>query len=220
MAPTLYMIIISPAVRAVLITAKAIGLELNEHNLDLQKGEHLSEKYLKMNPLHSIPTMDDNGTIIYDSHVINTYIVDKYGKNDMLYPKDLYQRALVHQGLAFDLGNLFPLLKDINMAYFTKEITSLTPQMVEKITTLYGFLETMLQKNGWLAIDRITLADISCYPTVTSLDYHMPIKPETYPNITKWIKRCSELPYFESDPKNLEAFIRIMKVLNAKPYEG
>ncbi|KAF5270022.1 hypothetical protein FQR65_LT05821 [Abscondita terminalis] len=220
MAPTLYMINISPAVRAVLITAKAIELKLDEYNVDMLNGEHLSEKYLKMNPLHTVPTLDDNGKAMYDSHVITPYIVDKYGKNDVLYPKDLYERALVNQGLAFDLGSLYTILRDIDIAYFKKEITCLTSKMVETVKTLYGFLETMIERNGWVSLDRITLADISCYTTVTSLDYHVPIKPETYPNISKWIKRCAELSYFENDPKDLEGFNGLMKTLNAKRYEG
>ncbi|KAK4877113.1 hypothetical protein RN001_009619 [Aquatica leii] len=213
MAPTLYMLNASPAVRAVLIAAEAIDLKLDEYQLDMLNQEHLTEKYLKLNPLHTVPTLDDNGSVLYDSHVINAYIVDKYGKNDSLYPKDIYKRGLVQQGMAFDLGNLFPVLKEIDLAYFKKEITELPPHYIDMCKTVYGFLETILKKHEWVALDHITLADISCYTTTTSLDYHFPIKSETYPTISNWLKRCGELPYFKSDSKNLKSFCDIMDTL-------
>ncbi|KAK4877114.1 hypothetical protein RN001_009620 [Aquatica leii] len=213
MAPTLYMFAASPAVRAVLITAEAIDFKFNEIILDLLNGEQLTETYMKVNPLHTVPALDDDGNILYDSHVINTYILDKYGKDDFLYPKDIYKRSLVQQGLAFDLGNLYPAIKEVNMAYFRNEITCLTPSMIEMLLTVYEYLEQILSRHGWVSLDHVSLADISCYTTVTSLDYHITIKPEKYPNISNWIKRCSELPYFKNDSEHLQTFCDILEML-------
>lgn len=42
------MIDMSPPVRAVLLTAKAIGVELEHIQVDLSKGEHLTPEYLKV----------------------------------------------------------------------------------------------------------------------------------------------------------------------------
>jgi glutathione S-transferase len=50
MAPTLYLFAVSPAVRAVQITAQAIGLELKLKEVDFSKGEHLQPGYLKVVP--------------------------------------------------------------------------------------------------------------------------------------------------------------------------
>ncbi|KAK4877111.1 hypothetical protein RN001_009617 [Aquatica leii] len=219
MAPTLYMLNGSPPVRAVLIAANAIGLKLDEYQVDMLNDEHLTEKYLKLNPLHTAPTLDDNGSVLYDSHVINSYIVDKYGKNFSLYPKDFYKRGLVDQGIAFDLGNLYPVLREIHLSYLKKEITTLTPRLVDMCKTVYGFLETILKRHEWVALDHFTLADISCYTTITSLDYHLSIKPEAYPTISNWLKRCAELPYFKNDPKSLQSYFDIMETWNAKRCE-
>lgn len=48
MAPKLYLAEPSPVVRSVLITAAAIGLELEKHELDLFKGEQLTPEFLKV----------------------------------------------------------------------------------------------------------------------------------------------------------------------------
>ena len=51
MAPTLYMVHPSPPVRAVLITAKSIGLELDLKEINLNDGEHLKPEFLKVSLL-------------------------------------------------------------------------------------------------------------------------------------------------------------------------
>ncbi|KAF5270020.1 hypothetical protein FQR65_LT05819 [Abscondita terminalis] len=216
---TLYMYSGSPAARPVLIVADAIDLKLNRRNVNVPTGEHLSEWYSKINPLHTVPALDDNGKIVCDSHVINTYIVDKYGKNDCLYPKDFYQRALVHQGIIFDVENIFPVLKDICVRYVQKKINYLEPRTIQTVLDGYGLLESMLKKTGWVALDQITLADVSCYTTISSLNFHVPIKADIYPNVSNWMKRCAEISYFCNDSKHLEDFNNLMMSHNAKPYE-
>ncbi|WP_323677962.1 glutathione S-transferase N-terminal domain-containing protein, partial [Halorubellus sp. PRR65] len=58
--------------RAVLLTAKAIGVDLNLKLMDLMKGEHLSPEFLKINPQHTIPTLVDNGLALSESRAIMT----------------------------------------------------------------------------------------------------------------------------------------------------
>lgn len=45
---TLYYTILSPPSRAVLFVAKAIGIEFELKNVDLEKGEHLTPEFLKV----------------------------------------------------------------------------------------------------------------------------------------------------------------------------
>lgn len=48
MAPTLYSLELSPPVRSVLLTAKAIGLDLNIQNVDLGKKEQMTPEFLEV----------------------------------------------------------------------------------------------------------------------------------------------------------------------------
>lgn len=79
--------------------------------VSLLKGDHLKPEFLKLNPAHTIPVFEDNGVVITDSHAIIAYIVDKYGKDDTLYPKDIVQRAKVNEKMFFDTGFLFCRLR-------------------------------------------------------------------------------------------------------------
>ncbi|KAL3275755.1 hypothetical protein HHI36_020500 [Cryptolaemus montrouzieri] len=104
MAPKLILheIVPSPPVRAVKMLAKALDLELELKPVDLFTKEQYKPEYLKLNPTHTVPTLDDNGQIIWDSHAILIYLMDKYAKNDSMYPKDLVKRAIVNQFLFSD----------------------------------------------------------------------------------------------------------------------
>ncbi|KAJ1521391.1 hypothetical protein ONE63_003066 [Megalurothrips usitatus] len=99
--------------RGAMLTAAAVGVELNLKNTDLMKGEHLTPEFLKLNPQHTIPTLDDNGFALWESRAIQQYLADKYGKSDSLYPKDPAKRALVNQRLYFDMGTLYQRFGDL-----------------------------------------------------------------------------------------------------------
>ena len=86
------------------MTAECLGLEYNFKQVDIMAGEHMQPKYLAMNPQHTIPTMVDGEVVLNESRAIAAYLVNKYGKNDKLYPKDPVARARVDQRLYFDMG--------------------------------------------------------------------------------------------------------------------
>jgi len=48
--------------------------------------------------------------MIVFSRAIMQYLMDKYAKDDSLYPKDLKTRAVINARLNFDCGTLWPRL--------------------------------------------------------------------------------------------------------------
>ncbi|CAD7015398.1 unnamed protein product [Ceratitis capitata] len=109
--PVLYYSPRSPPCRAVLLTAAAIGVELDLRLTNLKEKEHLTPEFLKLNPQHTIPVLDDNGTVVTDSHVISAYLADKYSPDETLYPKDKLKRMEVDSRLYYDAGHLFPRVR-------------------------------------------------------------------------------------------------------------
>lgn len=57
--------------------------------------------------------------MIWDSHAINGYLVNKYGKDDSLYPREYKKRAIVDQRLHFDNGVLFTRLSNLVVGSYT-----------------------------------------------------------------------------------------------------
>lgn len=73
---------------------------------------------LQINPQHTVPTLDDDGFIIWDSHAINLYLLEKYGNIDDLYSTDLKTKAIIDQRLHFDSGVAFSLLLRIAVSVY------------------------------------------------------------------------------------------------------
>ena len=102
MTVDIYYLPYSAPCRAVLMTAKMAGVDADLKLLNVMAGEQMKPEFLKMNPQHTIPTIDDGGFYLWESRSICTYLVQKYAPNDRLYPKDLHKRAVVDQRLFFE----------------------------------------------------------------------------------------------------------------------
>jgi len=188
--PIVYYTDVSPPSRAVRLTAAAIGLDVDIRNIDLLAGDHLTEEYRKINPEHTVPTLDDNGFAIWDSHAIMCYLVDKYAKDDSLYPKDIRRRAMINQRLYFDAGVLFARLRLITFPLFRRKTSEVSSEKLELLKEAYGHLDKFLEGKQWLCGDSYTLADISCVSTISSIMCVHPI--DNFPNVKAWLKRCED----------------------------
>lgn len=66
MAIDLYYLLMSPPCRAVMLTAKAVGVELNLKETNIFKGEQMKPEFVALNPQHCIPTMVDGDFVIWE----------------------------------------------------------------------------------------------------------------------------------------------------------
>lgn len=174
----------SPPCCTVLLTAKAVGVELNVKVLDFVAKEHLKPEFLKINPQHTVPALVDDGFILWESRAIQAYLVDKYAKNDSLYPKCLEKRALVNQRLYFDLGTLYARLADYYYPQLFNKVP-LNPEKLKKLEDAVGFLNTFLEGNTYAAGDVLTIADISLVTTVSTMEcFNFDLSK--YDNILRW----------------------------------
>lgn len=145
-----------------------------------------------MNPEHTVPTLDDNGFIVWESHAICAYLIDKYAKDDQLYPKDLKLRAKCNQRLFFDTAKLF-----VDVVIFFKP-AKVSQDKIDNIYTAYDVLETFLATDPFLVGESLTIADICASITVPFLDVFAPIQAAKYPKILDWMERVKNItPFFE-----------------------
>ncbi|CAK9804617.1 Glutathione S-transferase 1 [Anthophora quadrimaculata] len=204
---------ISPPCRAVLMVANAIGLKLEIREINLAKKEHLSEEFIKINPLHMIPTLDDDGFILPDSHAIICYLVDKYAKDDSLYPKELQKRALVNHFLHLDSSTLFAIAKSVMKPILFLNEKTVPEEKMKAWKESFEQLNKILEGKKWLVGDSYTLADISCATTVSSST--VLINLDEYPNVKAWLQRSEkELPGYKEC--NVEGNDKLSAMIRAK----
>ncbi|XP_052865771.1 glutathione S-transferase 1-like isoform X1 [Anopheles cruzii] len=211
----------SPPCRAVRLTARALGLELIEKEMTLVRGDKLMEEFLKVSPQHTIPVLDDGGTIIIASHAIMIYLVCKYGQDDRLYPADIVKRARVHTSLHLDSGVIFSRLSFLFEPVIYSGKSYFHSDRVEHIRKAYRLLEDTLV-DDYLVGSGLTIADFSCISSISSLVGVVPLEEEKFPKITRWISRMKELPYYEetngTGATELAQFVLGKKEANAAQY--
>ena len=70
------------------------------------------------------------------------YLVEKYGKDDALYPKDVETKAIINQYFYFDMGPLYSQFAEIYVSRieYKQNFTSATILLFNKILCIYNGL--------------------------------------------------------------------------------
>ncbi|KAF5269551.1 hypothetical protein FQA39_LY18905 [Lamprigera yunnana] len=173
-----------------------------------------ANKWIADDPQHTVPVLDDGGSILSDSHAIAAYLVGKYGKDDSLYPKDLHQRAVVDQRMYYDAGVMFPVIKSCLGGFLKKEYKQFPQEKIEPIKDIYKTLELFLGDNKWIAGNNVTIADISCGTSASSLDSLHSIDKKVYPKVDNWLNRVKSLPYFKVEETQLDHFKKFVQEIS------
>ncbi|XP_062540155.1 glutathione S-transferase 1-like [Armigeres subalbatus] len=177
--------------RAVMMVAETVGVELNYKLTNLLNGDHLKPEFLKLNPQHCLPTLVDGDFVLWESRAIALYLVEQYGKDDRLYPKEVRKRAVVNQRLFFDATVLY--CRFAEAFYPAMKLPAKDSRELQKLDQAVAMLEVFLEGKEFVAGgDGLTVADISTLATITTFDvadYDL----ERYPNVYSWYKRVSGL---------------------------
>lgn len=166
-----------------------------------------------------MPTLDDNGFIIVDSHAICTYLVDKYAPSSSLYPKDLQKRTTVDARLHFDTGFLFARVRFLYepVLYYGQVPAQ---DRIEYIQKAWPLMEGFLANGNYLAGNELSIADLCAVASISSVNETATIDPEQYPRLTAWLQRLSELPYYkEKNALGASALQTAFKAIAAKNAE-
>ncbi|HVN35092.1 MAG TPA: glutathione S-transferase family protein [Casimicrobiaceae bacterium] len=174
-----------------------LGLNCERVPVDLRQGEQRQPAFLKLNPRGQVPTLDDGGTVFWDSLAILVYLARKYGGETWL-PLDARGMAEVMQWLAvMENEMLYGLARARVICKFKR------PGNLEEAQELgrkgLGVLEERLAAHPWLALDRLTIADIACFPYV-ALAPEGEIPLDGYPAVRAWIARIKALQGFVGMP--------------------
>lgn len=190
-----YYSVASPPCRSVLLLAKALDVELNLKKTSVRNNETKTPEFLKLNPQHCVPTLVDNGFSIWESRAILGYLANKYAKDDSIYPKDPQKRAIVDQRMYFDIGTLFPRLREYLMALRSGKAPS--AETIAKLEEAFQLLDKFLEGEEWVAGSKITIADYTLVISASLTDV-LEYDIGKYNNVTKWLSRAKKtIPGFD-----------------------
>nr|XP_037284794.1 glutathione S-transferase 1-like [Rhipicephalus microplus] len=162
----LYHMDASPPCRAVRMVARHLNLSLNLIHVNHMAGEHMTPQFQKINPQSVLPTLVDDGFVLWESRAVLTYMANRYVPHSPLYPTDPRSRASVERLLYFDMGTLFDACHKILYPVIfggPQPDSEQEKPLVRALELLTGFLGD----SKFLFGDDVTLADISILATLT-----------------------------------------------------
>jgi glutathione S-transferase len=152
--------------------------------------------YLQLNPKGKVPTIDDDGFVLWDSAAINLYLAEKH--NSGLYPASLRGRGLLLQWTFFVANELEPavmaMLRNRIVLPVEQRSPALAEQAEETLGHLFDILESELQRASFFAGDEWGLADfmIACVLYIVYIRLEMDMT--AWPRLASWTRASVERP--------------------------
>ena len=107
---TFYDLPMSQPARAVLALLTLTKIPHEKVQVKLNKQEHKTGEFLKINPIGTIPAIDDDGFHLGESEAIMKYLINSRKAGEEYYPLDPKKRALVDRYYPFHHGLFRPSL--------------------------------------------------------------------------------------------------------------
>jgi glutathione S-transferase len=134
-------------------------------------------------------------------------MVEKYAKDDSLYPKDLDMRTKVNERLFYLASYLFPRGFQIFWPVFLGRETEIAEQKISEVMRAYATIETFLDGNEYLAGETLTLCDLSLWCLTESGSQLIPIEKEKFPNYSRWLNKMRELPTYAMNKEGADLHV-------------
>ena len=184
-------------VKKVLWAADELGLKYERIDAGMQFGVTKTPEYRRMNPNSLVPTIDDDGFVLWESHTIVRYLAAKHGAGT-LWPSDLRVRADAERWMdwAFTFQNA---MRDVFWGLVRTPPEKRDAKAIEagakRSAELIQVLEPFLEGRPFVAGERFTMGDIPIGCEVQRW-MRVPIERPRAPNVEAWFERLRARPAF------------------------
>jgi glutathione S-transferase len=154
-----------------------------------------------MNPHGRVPVIQDNDTVLWESHAILRYLAARHSEGD-LWARDPADRARVDGWMDWSQTSLQPdFLNGVFWGYYrTLDAQRDWPAIrrsLDRCAAHFRLLDGMLADRPFLTGDRLSLADI---PIGTSLYryFELDLNRPDLPNVAAWYRRLQQRPAYRT----------------------
>eukprot|EP01091_Cochliopodium_minus_P013107 TRINITY_DN412_c1_g1_i2.p1 TRINITY_DN412_c1_g1~~TRINITY_DN412_c1_g1_i2.p1 ORF type:complete len:371 (-),score=95.61 TRINITY_DN412_c1_g1_i2:18-1130(-) len=190
------------------------NIQYEEIIVDLAKGEHRGEQFLKINPQGTVPAINDNGLSLSESSAIMIHLAQTRKLPDHWYPSDPQAKAAVNQYLHWHHQNLRKGGMSFFYSYFMKDEQKKN-QALNDFHEASKRIEERLKNstNGYICnTTGPSIADfLAFHEYVSQVEYGIvDLSDKDYPHIKKWYNR---LKHRESCRKTVEIAVELFRKL-------
>ncbi|XP_075539443.1 glutathione S-transferase D1-like [Dermacentor variabilis] len=178
--------------------AKHLGIELKLKNLDAAKKEQFSDEYLKINPFHKVPAIDDEGFILYESNAIVYYFLRKYSPESELYPACIKTRTRIDQILSAVATTIHNAMIDTVHPIIRRKTKPTTEEITALEENFARGLEHLIGDDKFAVGDTFTVADMALAGRIPLVLENKFVNISKFPKLASYYDRVKrEDPYFE-----------------------
>jgi glutathione S-transferase len=188
-------------VMKVLWCADELGLAYERVDAGMAFGVVDEDWYAELNPNRKVPTVDDDGLVLWESNTIVRYLGARYGAGS-LSPADPGQRAVSEKWMDWQLSTpqndmtvLFWGLVRNAPAY---QDPTQQAQAAQNLGEQFALVDRALAGRDYLAGDRLTVGDIPLGCVVWRWS-NLPIERPQLPNLEAWHERLKARPAFQNN---------------------
>ncbi len=172
------------------------GLDWRAAPVDFFAGATRTPEYRALNPMGEVPALETPDGTLAQSGVILDWIADRPGA---LHLADAAERRAALRWILFDnhklSGLIGPLRFNLNFLPEAKRNADVNAFLAMRLASALKVLDAHLRENDWLALGRLTTADLSC---AGYLYYPEPygFTRADHPGIDAWMDRLAAAPGF------------------------
>ncbi|MGH8723552.1 MAG: glutathione S-transferase family protein [Burkholderiales bacterium] len=185
-------------VKKVLWAAEELGLQYQRVDAGMQFGVVKTPEYRKLNPNSLVPTIEDDGFVLWESHSIVRYLGAKHGAGT-LWPADLKQRADSDRWM--DWATTFQAsFRAVFWGLVRTPPEQRDMKLIEESRKRCGELlaipDQALAGRPFFAGNALTIGDIplGCH---VHLWMRLPIERPEHPNLRRWFERLCARPAYK-----------------------
>lgn len=195
---TLYTAPMSGNGRKVHMLLEEVGASYQLSKLDLMKGEQKNPEYLQLNPNGKVPTLVDDGFVLWESNAILLYLAEKFPAAKLL-PTDGHDRARMFQWLLFEQTTFRPpvsfLFRHTRFTPPDQQDPKAIEQSWSEVRTNMGILQNALSGRDYIG-RTFSVADIAVLPYVY-LAKDLGTDLSAWPGVAAYWQRLSERPSWQ-----------------------
>lgn len=185
-------------VQKVLWTCAELKLKYDRVDAGGRFGVNNTPEYLAMNPNGLVPTIDDDGLILWESHAIVRHLSRKHGKGT-LWPNDDKVCADADRWMEWYSTtlwlNLRPVFLNLVRLAPEKRDMALVEESRKKLAANCDVVNKLLAGRQYMAGSSLTMGDIPMGVSVHRW-FLLPIERPSYPHLQAYYERLKQRPGF------------------------
>lgn len=185
----IYGIAASRAIRP-LWAAEEAGIAYEHIPLHYQSAEVKQPAYLSLNPNGTVPVIEDDGLVLFESLAITLHIAQKYGA-EVLWPQEEYLQAQVLQWTLWAATEAEPPARQwfqhTQFLPVEQRQPALAASGLQKAREKVMLLDRVLGQRRYLVGDQFTVADLNVAAVLQRLPA---IASDAAPQALDWHQRC------------------------------